>query len=135
MPSRRTFLISILAIMAGFTAVAHGQAAPQTVTLIIDFGDGVKKSFSQIPWTKGMTVLDAMNLAKPMHGGFDFKSHGSGATTFLDSIDDAKNQGGGANNRNWQYWVNAQYAQQGFGVQTLDPLDIVYWKYDVDRGQ
>jgi hypothetical protein len=81
-----------------------------------------------------MTVMDAMNAAKGIHHGFDFAFNGSGNTALLTSIDDVQNQSGGANSRNWQYWVNEQYAQVGFGAQTLKPLDLVYWKFDLSRG-
>jgi hypothetical protein len=128
-----------LCVLAGLAAqvgpvVAQSAPAPATVHLIIDYGDGVTKSFASIPWTSGMTVQDAMNLAMHMHNGFAYTASGSGETAFLTSIDDARNEGGGAGKKDWQFWVNDQLAPVGFGSQKLNPLDVVRWKFDVSHG-
>ena len=47
-------------LASGFAAAA----AVKTVTLTVDYGDGVEKKFKSIPWQEGMTILDAMEFAQ-----------------------------------------------------------------------
>ena len=100
-----------------------------TVRLIIDYDDGVQKHFTRIPWTRGMTVLDAMNIAKASPHGITFVYTGTGRNAFLTKIDDLENQGGGSEKKNWLYWVNTKFGNKGFGVFELQPSDVVLWKF------
>jgi hypothetical protein len=109
---------------------APGNDAPaQAVRLVIDYGDGSQKVFTRVPWREHMTVLDAMNHAKKHPRGVTFEHRGRGETAFLTQIDELRNEGGGAGNRNWQFWVNGQRAQQGFGALELKQNDAVEWRF------
>lgn len=101
-----------------------------TVTVVIDYSDGVEKHFTAIEWKKGFTVLDAMGAAKAHPRGIRFEHRGDGATALLTAIDDLKNEGQG---RNWIYRVNGKLADTSFGVRELAAGDSVLWKFEPYR--
>src|SRR5262245_15767278 len=71
--TRRSMGILLAAILLAFAASgdrAHAQAA--TVRLVVDYGDGVIKTITGLPWAKGSTVLDVMNAAKDRPHGITF---------------------------------------------------------------
>jgi hypothetical protein len=122
-----TILVAACLLAAGF--VAADEPAAKTVSLKIDFGGGVVKQFDGIAWQKDSTVMDVMNAAKGRPQGITFKYRGSGATAFLTQIDDAKNEGGGADRKNWFFRVNGKLAEDSFGVHKLKPADAVLWTF------
>jgi len=124
-------LLTWTLVFAGVAAalpvrVDDPKSAP-TVRIIIDYGDGVEKHFTAIPWKRDMTVLDAMNAAKASSHGITFQYTGSGAGAFLTKLDDLKNEG--LAKRNWIFWVNDSMAERSFGELQLEPSDVVRWKY------
>src|SRR5215472_9650244 len=94
----------LLATIFLFAGIDRGQAQSATVRLVVDYGDGVIKTITGLPWAKGSTVLDVMNAAKSRPHGISFTYTGSGASAFLTRIDDVANEGGAK--KNWQLWVN-----------------------------
>jgi hypothetical protein len=114
--------------LAPLCFLAAQQPAEQAVkvTVTIDYGDGVQKHFTALPWTKGMTVLAAMESAQAHPRGIRFEFRGSGATAFLTKIDDLANEGKG---RNWTYRVNDEQADKSFGVFELSKGDSVLWRF------
>jgi len=112
---------------------AHAQTA--TVRLVVDYGDGVVKTITGLPWAKGSTVLDVMNAAKDRPHGITFSYTGSGASAFLTRIDDVANEGGGGAKKNWQLWVNTSYADRSFSVYEVQPLDVVFWRFATQEGK
>jgi hypothetical protein len=127
---------ALLLILLAFEA-ANPYAAAQTATvrLVVDYGDGVVKTISGLPWSKGCTVLDVMTAAKARPHGLTFSSTGSGASAFLTGIDDVANQGGGTGKKNWQLWVNTTYAEKSFGVYEVQALDVVFWRFTTQEGK
>jgi uncharacterized protein DUF4430 len=125
-----------LLIAAVLVAAAGDRAQPQsaTVRLVIDYGDGVSKTITGLPWAKGSTVLDVMNAAKSRPHGITLSYTGSGASAFLTQIDDTANEGGGVK-KNWQLWVNTSYADRSFAVYELQPSDVVYWRFTMQEGK
>lgn len=109
---------------------APADPKPLSVRLIIDYNDGVEKHFTAIPWKKGMTVGDAMNRAKRGKHGIAYESSGSGASAFMVKIDDLKNEGGGADKKNWILRVNKKLATESFGVLELKARDVVRWRFE-----
>jgi hypothetical protein len=133
--TRRSAAI-MLATMLLAVAAAGDRARTQsaTIRLVVDYGDGVIKTFTDMPWAKGNTVLDVMNAAKDRPHGISFSYTGSGASAFLTRIDDVANEGGGAK-KNWQLWVNTSYAERSFGAYEVQPLDVVYWRFTTQAGK
>jgi len=132
--TRRAAGIILAAILLAI-AVASDQTHAQTATvrLVVDYGDGVIKTIAGLPWAKGSTVLDVMNAAKDRPHGITFSYTGSGASAFLTRIDDVANEGGAK--KNWQLWVNTSYADRGFGVYEVQPLDVVFWRFTTQAGK
>jgi hypothetical protein len=121
------FALVVLATGAPFLAA---QEPAEAIRLIVDYGDGVQKHFTALPWKDGMTVLDAMKAAQEHRRGIKLQYRGSGATAFLTQIDDVKNEGA---DRNWVYRVNDQLADRSFGVFQLKAGDTVLWKFEKGR--
>jgi len=127
-------VVAALGLAPGAAPVGSNAAPNLSVRLIVDFNDGAQKQYSALAWTKGMTVLDAMNLAKAHAHGIAYVYTGSGPTAFLTEIDGTKNEGGGAGKKNWLYWVNTEMGDVGFGAKEISPSDVVLWKFDVWSG-
>jgi hypothetical protein len=130
----------LVCLVAIVLVVGAQPQRPQTIELTVDYNDGVEKIFV-LPFTAGMTVFDAMADAKANPHGltFDcdpkFPCSAAPANRLLMTIDDVRNQGAGSSAKNWQFWVNKVYADQGFGVCKVGPNDKVFWKFDVYHGE
>ena len=133
--SRRRVAILLTAFVLAAAGGEQAQAQSATVRLVIDYGDGVSKTITGLPWAKGSTVLDVMNAAKDRPHGISFSYTGSGASAFLTRIDDVANEGGAAAKKNWQLWVNTSYAERSFGVYEVQPLDVVFWRFATQAGK
>lgn len=138
--------VALLAALIGFaawhtrsTAAARGAAAVQptqaptttAISIVVDFGDGAQKRLSGIAFTQGMTVLDAMNLARVAQHPIHFQASGRAETALISQIDDVANEPGtaGPKSRAWQYWVNQQYGMSSVGAATLQPGDRISWAF------
>ena len=119
-------LIALASVSASLSAAT---AADNTVRLIVDYGDGIAKTISDLAWSKGNTVLDAMKAATSRPHGISFSYTGSGTSAALTKIDDVQNQGGGAGKKNWQYWVNGAYGDRSFATFELQAQDQVVWRF------
>src|SRR5262245_66098088 len=131
--TRRAIGIVLAAILLAGAAGDRARAQSATVRLVVDYGDGVIKTITSLPWAKGSTVLDVMNAAKDRPHGITFSYTGSGASAFLTAIDEVGNEGGGK--KNWQLWVNASYADKSFAVYELQPSDVVFWRFTMQEGK
>ena len=132
--TRRSVGIVLATMLLDIAAAGErAQAQTATVRLVVDYGDGVIKTITGLPWAKGSTVLDVMNAAKSH--GISFSYTGSGASAFLTRIDDVANEGGGGSKKNWQLWVNTSYADKSFGVYEVQPLDVVFWRFTTQEGK
>lgn len=128
-----TLLLGVVLAAVGPGLVGGQQsddAPPARVQLIIDYGDGVEKHFTALPWHTGMTVLDALEAAQQHPRGIRFAYRGKAATAFLTRIDDVENEGRG---RNWLYEVNQVAATTSFATCALAAGDTVLWKFSDKR--
>ncbi|WP_395853778.1 DUF4430 domain-containing protein [Cystobacter fuscus] len=139
-PSRRSLLGCLALVVLGFASVPawadepakkapEGKIAPATVSVVFDYGDGKEKALTGIEWRQGMTAWEATQAAARRSPPITIKHTGSGATVFVTGIDGFKNQGGGRDKRNWQFWVNGTYADAGAGTKVLQAGDKVLWKF------
>ena len=131
--TRRAAGLLLATILLAVAAGERARAQTATVRLVVDYGDGVIKTITALPWAKGSTVLDVMNAAKDRPHGITFSYTGSGASAFLTRIDDVANEGGAK--KNWQLWVNTSYADKSFGVYEVQPLDVVFWRFTTQAGK
>ena len=120
----------LVCVLASHQPASADDVAPstQTITLTINYGDGVQKTFTKLPWHTKLTVLDATTAASKHPRGIRFDYRGSGSTALLTSIDDVENQGG--KEKNWVYRINGKLAPRSFGVQKLSAGDAVLWKFE-----
>ena len=132
---RSAGLVLAAILLAGAAAGERAHAQSATVRLVVDYGDGVIKTITGLPWAKGSTVLDVMNAAKDRPHGISFSYTGSGASAFITRIDDLANEGGSGARKNWQLWVNTSYADRSFGVYEVQPLDVVVWRFTTQAGK
>ena len=106
---------------------AEPEPAASSVSVVIDYNDGVQKHFSRVSWRSGMTVLDAMQAIAKHPRGIRFSHRGTGARALLVRIDDLENQ---PNGRNWLYRVNGKLADRSFGIRKIEKGDTVLWKHE-----
>ena len=88
-----------------------------TVALTIDYSNGAQKHFSSIPWTKGLTILGAIEACKTISPGatIEFGSDRVGHVLGL-VIDGTPRKDGPASE--WVVWVNANPFQSRLGTET-----------------
>lgn len=103
----------------------------RSVTLVIAYGDDVEKRYGMLPWTEGMTALDAMKLAqaKPAPLGLVMELVGEGDRAFVKSLEGMPNEGGKPGNRNWVYRINDRKGDRSCGVAPLAHGDTLLWQF------
>jgi len=110
---------------------ASADEREKSVSVAIDFGDGVELKYTALNWREEMTVQDAMSSVEKHPRGVKLETRGSGATAMLLKIDDLKNEGGVG--KGWMYRVNGKLADRGFGVYQLKAGDAVLWTFEKYR--
>jgi hypothetical protein len=120
-----TILVAATMLTGGREASA-AEPVRKTVTLVIDYADGVEKHFRELPWKAGTTVLDVMQAAQRHPRGIQFVYRSSGETAFLTQIDELKNEGGG---RNWIFSINGEVGKRSFAASEIKAADRVVWKF------
>jgi hypothetical protein len=113
------------------TSAEHWTPPPepqaQTVSLVIDFGNGVRREFTALPWREGMTVGDLMRAARQFRPGIAFTQQGEGKMALLTSLDGVAN--GAADGRFWMYEVDGRQAKVSFEVQPLAAGQRTLWAF------
>jgi len=128
-------LLAVAGSLAGSVAGSAADSTDNTVSLTVDYGDGVSKTMDHLAWTKGNTVLDAMKAATARPHGISFSFTGTGDATMLTKIDDVASEGGGAGKKNWRYWVNGAYGDRSFATFALQAHDHIVWRFTSEQGQ
>ena len=103
-----------------------GEPAQELVKVVIDYGDGVQKTFSAVPWKQELTVFAALESVAKHPRGVKIAHQGKGETVLVTAIDDLKNEGRG---RNWLYEVNGKLGDRSSGVMPLKAGDSVLWRF------
>ncbi|MBI3273884.1 MAG: DUF4430 domain-containing protein [Candidatus Colwellbacteria bacterium] len=127
-------IVSVLALgLLGASFLVDTEApfeipvASDTVSraeLIVDFGNGVPKSFALEPHGENLFVLTKNKLSQSgIELGYE-KYAGLGE--LITRIGDKK---GGTDGKYWQYWVNGNYAQVGASSYSVKPDDVIEWKF------
>jgi hypothetical protein len=111
------------------SAPVHPSPQPtgDTVSLTIDFGNGVRKEFAALAHRPGMTVGDLLSEARKFQPGIQFTQRGSGAMGFVESLENVANEGGGG--RNWLYSVDGTPATRSFDIEPLAAGAAVLWEF------
>jgi hypothetical protein len=98
-----------------------------TVSLVIDFGNGVRREFAALPSREGMTVGDVLRLARESRPPIEYATKGEGEMTFLTALEGVANEGG--DGRNWLYSVDGVAGQVSFEVHPAPPGSAVLWEF------
>lgn len=145
MKSKILFVISILvALIAGFlfgkasnlnlptSADKSGQEpfaideSAQTVSMMLDFGDGTFQVFDNLKFVQGESLFDITKRVAEDNGiEFIFDPPGEFGV-FVRQIKDRKN---GQENRYWQYWVNNVQVQLAADRYILKDGDVIEWQF------
>ncbi len=102
-------------------------AKAQTVSVMLDFGDGTVKSFDAVPFTDGQSLFDVMKQLSERGDGFVFKYQPPGQYGIL--IDQIGDKAGGADGKYWLWWENDRMGQVASDAYKLKQGDIVEWKF------
>ncbi len=121
-------LICPIALQAGEDKI---ESDAKAVKLIVDYGDGVEKHFTSLPWKEGLTAYGALEQAShSTHGiSFEAKDYGDSIGRLVTRIDDLASEKGGTAGRNWIYEVNGQMAKRACDKQTVQAGDVVSWTF------
>jgi hypothetical protein len=95
----------------------------EKVSLVINYGNGQRKTVQAMSWRNGMTVADLLNNTPDIA----VTRSGAGQSTFLIGIDGVTNEGTGGHN--WMYSVNGKSADRSFAIYELQPGDHVLWTF------
>jgi hypothetical protein len=100
----------------------------KTVTLTIDFGNGARREFDDLPWSPGLTVGKLMEAAREFRPAITFTQQGEGEMAFLKSLEGVAHESG-ADGRYWLYSVDGRHGEVSFAVQPLEPGAAVLWEF------
>jgi hypothetical protein len=133
----RAGAVGVAVVLAGGLVVGGAvadekAAATKTVRLVVDYGDGVEKHFTALAWKEGLSVLEALGLAKGHSRGitFEYKDFGGDLGYLITKIDDLENEGGGSGARNWVYRVNDKLGTEACNRRELQADDVVRWTFE-----
>lgn len=92
----------------------------RTVSLTIDYSNGSRKSFTTIPWTEGLTILEALEAAAAIAPGVavEYASSRNGSVINL-RLDAVAGEGEG----DWAVWVNQRPGPERLGTKTSFGFD------------
>lgn len=98
----------------------------ETVSLVIDFGNGARREWT-LPWRDGMTLGDAMEAAEQFRPGLSYVAEGAGEMSLLTSLEGVANEGG--DGRYWLYSVDGRHGEVSYAVQPLAAGQQVLWQF------
>src|SRR5262245_56247243 len=75
-----------------------------SVQLIVDYSDGCKKCFSNLPWKSDMSVADVLAAAKSTRIGLEFNIDENGEILSIDGFRPPKEPHFVCH---WRIWINA----------------------------
>jgi hypothetical protein len=112
---------------------AGAEPNDSVVQMVVDFGDGVQKHFTQLKWQEGATVFDVMQAAMRHPRGIRVKYRGKRETLLVTEIDGLQSEAAGAGSRNWIFRINGQLGQRSAGISPLKAGDTVLWRFETYR--
>ncbi len=93
----------------------------QTVSVTIDYSNGSQKAFTTIKWSKGLTILEALQAAAATPPAIDVKfgssRNGSVIGLHLDGVPQEDLSG------EWMVWVNRRPGPSRLGTDTSFGFD------------
>lgn len=101
---------------------------PQTVSVMIDFGDGNVQTFRDVEMRVAKDVFAVTKMLSQTGKGFVFQYQPPGQYGILvDQIGNKK--GGDEGGKYWLFWVNNVMAEQAADRTSVSPGDVIEWKF------
>ena len=98
------------------------------VSLMLDYGGGVIKTYNDIALPVDATAFDKLKKVTTDNNlELKYKDYGGDLGVLIETIGDKTNDV--KTNTFWEYWVNNNHAPVGAGSYKLKNGDIVEWKY------
>ena len=102
--------------------------SPDTVSVMLDFGDGTVRTFHGVNREEHATVFALMKALSETGNGFVFQYQPPGEYgTLVETIGNKK--GGEDGGKFWLFWVNNVLAEQAADRTPLAPGDVIEWKF------
>ena len=99
-----------------------------SVSLMLDFGDGRIKTFSNIAVDDNATVFELLEkITAENNLELKYKDYGGDMGAMIESIGEPASDS--MADSYWQFWVNNEYALIGASNYHLQDGDVVEWKY------
>jgi len=102
----------------------------ETVSLVIDFGNGAKREFDALPWSPGMAVADVMEAARTFRPNIQYAQQGSGERGLLTALEGVSNEGGSG--RNWRFLIDGKLGQMSFCLAEVEPGSSILWEFTAE---
>lgn len=99
----------------------------ESVSIMIDYGNGTLNTFSDIAVTSTSSVFDILDtVTRENDIEFVYKDFGGELGVFVNSIGGV---GQGTEDAWWQYWVNNEYGEVGVSSFVVEPEDVIEIKF------
>lgn len=104
--------------------------AVQTLTLSFDFAPGDAKTFKDVEFVRGESLLEVTERVA-LGSALSFEAKDFGAMgKLVTRIGDKENGDGKAF---WQFWVNGDYATVGASAYIVQSEDVIEWRFTGER--
>jgi hypothetical protein len=108
--------------------VASVSQKPQTVSVMLDFGDGNVQTFRDVDIRAAKDVFAVTKMLSEIGKGFVFQYQPPGQYGVLvDQIGNKK--GGDEGGKYWLFWVNNVMAEQAADRTPVLAGDVIEWKF------
>lgn len=102
------------------------QPINEKVSLMLDFGNGEIKTFTDLDFTENQNVFDLLKQVTEKNNiELLYKDYGGDLGVFIESIGGVKNN----NDSWWQYWVNNKYSEIGASNYIIQLGDVIEFKF------
>ncbi len=98
------------------------------MSLEVDYGNGARRSWAALPWTQGMSVLDALVAAAAFRPGLTYELRGTDQAALVTSIDGLLNLGD--DGRNWLYSVDGERGDESAATRIVDAGARILWHFE-----
>jgi hypothetical protein len=106
----------------------QNQTQTAAASLMIDYGNGKVRAYTDLSVTDEATVFDLLKQAADENKiDLKYKDYGGELGVFIESIGGIGKDPAGK--KWWQYWVNNRYSQVGVSAYKVQHGDVVEFKF------
>ncbi|TAL19235.1 DUF4430 domain-containing protein [Patescibacteria group bacterium] len=111
---------------AGSNQLSEVQKA-KTVSVMLDFGDGTVRTFTDIDVSGTKTVFDLLKSLSESGKGFVFSYQPPGQYGVM--VEQIGNKKNGDEGKYWMFWMNNRLAEVAADRQSVAVGDVIEWKF------